>query len=58
MVGGVNMTAKTDAERRRDADARKRKAGLIPLHVWIPADQANAVKMFVKDICDKKTKII
>lgn len=51
------MTAKTDAERRREADARKRKAGLIPLHVWIPAEKAETVKMFVKNICEqKKTK--
>ena len=35
--------AKTDAQRRAEADARKRDAGLTRVSVWVPRDKAAEV---------------
>jgi hypothetical protein len=38
------MPAKTDAQRRAEADARKRAAGLVRVSVWVPAEQKQALQ--------------
>jgi hypothetical protein len=47
---------RSDAQRRRDADAKKRKDGYVPVHFWIPAEDAEMVKAFVKGVCENKSR--
>lgn len=40
-------TPKTPTQRKLEERARRRKAGLVPLEIWIPAMDAERVKRYV-----------
>ena len=48
------MSPKTDAQRRAEADARKRAAGLVRVSVWVPAENRSALLKFGKIFCEAK----
>lgn len=48
----AKMTAKPDPTRNARQQAhsdRQRAAGLVRVHVWVPADRVAAVKSFAKE---------
>ena len=50
------MTAKTDAQRRAAADARKRLQGLTRVSVWVPVDKAAELKQTADRLLAEHTK--
>jgi len=41
---------KSDAERRKKADQRKRDSGLVRVSIWIPASKKKEHQAFVKSL--------
>ena len=42
--------AKSSAQRRREADARKRADGLTRVSVWVPQDSSGEIKRLARDM--------
>ena len=48
--------AKTDAERRRESDARKRAAGLTRVSIWVPNEKIDELRKIAKAMLEYKKR--
>jgi len=50
------MTAKPDAQRRREADERKRANGLVRVSVWVPVESKERIQSHAQHLCRLQEK--